>query len=171
MAVNSDLNYHNIIMCTNLILKKDGKFLFLKRSPLKIIAPNYLHPIGGKVENSEDPYKSAQRELFEETGLKAKNIRLEGIVTEVHPPDGVKYDCTWLIFYFSGDYDSGELTQTDEGEFVWVRHEEIDKTKMFPSVQIIIDDILSPHIGPTFARFEYDREANIISHEMSHCDK
>jgi 8-oxo-dGTP diphosphatase len=169
MAVNTDLNYHSIVMCTNIIARKDDTFLFLKRSPLKKIAPNILHPVGGKIDNDEDPYTAAQRELFEETGLTIDNIKLEAIVTEVHPPDGIKYNCTWLVFYFSGDYTSGTLTPNEEGEFLWVTKEELDKNNMFPSVGVIIDDLLNPHVGTLFARFLYDKESNIISKQINHC--
>ena len=56
--------------------KSDWEFLLLKRS--KHI-PNQRYPgiwqgVTGKIENSELPYKTALRELMEETGLKAKKL-------------------------------------------------------------------------------------------------
>jgi len=56
--------------------KSDWEFLLLKRS--KDI-PNQRYPgiwqgVTGKIENSEFPYKTALRELMEETGLKADKL-------------------------------------------------------------------------------------------------
>ena len=56
--------------------KSDWKFLLLKRSE---DIPNQRYPgiwqgVTGKIESSELPYKTALRELTEETGLKAEKL-------------------------------------------------------------------------------------------------
>lgn len=131
----------------------------LRRSSLKEHAPNYIHPIGGKVDQDENPYTAAQRELLEEAGLQVTNIRLEACVLEVA---GDKSVPNWLIFHFSGDYKSGDLINTDEGELLWFDKEDILKQNLFPSIKKIIDHILNPSDGPVFATFYYDENLNII---------
>ena len=64
MAINNAPHIHNLVICANIFVRKDGKYLLLKRSPLKKYAPNVIHPIGGKVDQGENPYTSAQRELL-----------------------------------------------------------------------------------------------------------
>lgn len=169
MAVNSEANLHTIVICANLFVRKDGKYLVIKRSPLKADLPNYLHAIGGKVSSGEDPMAAAERELEEEAGIKAKNVRLEAVVTEVLSPEDSHYKSNWLIFFFSGDYDSGEVIHTDEGELLWLSSAEIVDGKLFPSLQAIIDDVLNPEVGTVFARFVYDKDRNIIEKQLHSC--
>ena len=57
---------------TKAILKKNGKFLVIKRSPDAHAFANYWDFPGGKLEEGEQPFKAVEREVFEETGLKAK---------------------------------------------------------------------------------------------------
>ena len=59
--------------------KSDGKFLLLKWKGFNWIAP----PIGG-IEQDELPEKSAEREVFEETGYKVKAIKKLGGIIESH---------------------------------------------------------------------------------------
>ena len=158
MAVNTNVNKHTIIICANVLVKRDDKYLVIKRSPSKIIAPNIVHTVGGKVDENEDPYVAAQRELEEESGLVAQNMRLRGIATEVKP-DGVP---NWQIFYFLGDYKDGEVRDTEEGELLWLTKEEIFEADLFPSVKQIISQLLDETQGPVFARFLYDDEDQLI---------
>ena len=85
MAINNTPHIHNLIMCTNVFVRKDGKYLLLKRSPHKKYAPNVVHPIGGKVDPDENPYTGAEREVLEETGIKIKNMKLECCILELQP--------------------------------------------------------------------------------------
>ncbi len=169
MAINSHVNVHNIVMCANFILRRDNKYLLLKRSPLKKVAPNFLHIPGGKIDSDEDPMTAAQRELYEETGPKAQNIKIEAVVTEVHPISSDKYQNTWLVYYFSGEYESGDLKDTEEGELLWLELNEIDKEKMFPSVKEIVEKMFDRQIGTIFARFVYDQNQEITEKQIHFC--
>jgi 8-oxo-dGTP diphosphatase len=158
MAINSNVNVHELVVCANMFIRKDDKYLVLKRSPKKIHAPNVIHPVGGKVEPNEGALEAALREAFEETGVKVKNVRLEAVINEVHPPS---VSVNWLIFHFSGDFDSGEVTATDEGELMWLTSDEIKQQEMFSSVDRIVDQMLDPGTGPVFASFFYDAQQNV----------
>ena len=140
-------------MCANMFVRKDGKILVLKRSEQKKIAPGFFHPAGGKVDQNEEPLRASKRELMEETGLTVKNIRLEAVVTEIEPH---KPNENWLIFHYSGDYESGEIKQTLEGEFVWLTKEELTNCdNLFPSVKALIKYIVDENQGTAFASFIY----------------
>lgn len=161
MGVNQKPNIHELVICANVFVRKDGKYLLLKRSPLKTFAPNVVHPIGGKVDANENPFIGAQRELLEEAGIKVKNLKLEAVILEISPHKK-EMGNNWLIFHFSGDYMSGDLIATDEGEFVWLSSEEIKKQDLFPSVRQLIENILNPGDSTVFATFEYDENGNIV---------
>ncbi len=151
--INSEINTHNIVMCANMFVRKDGKILVLKRSENKRIAPGYFHPAGGKVDPSEEPLQAAKRELMEEAGITVKNIKLEAVVTEVEPH---KPNENWLIFHFSGDYDSGDVKETLEGEFIWLTKKELmSSNNLFPSVKGLINYIVDENQGTAFASFVY----------------
>lgn len=167
MPTNSTINLHHIVITANIFVRKDNKYLVLRRSPHKEVLPNLISPIGGKIDHAEDPLMAAQRELFEEAGVKVKNIRLEAVVTEVLSPDDSQYKNNWLIFHFSGDWESGEATTSDEGELLWMTEEELLQSPMFPSVKTVLPHILNPDDSTVFARFEYDKERNITERHIT----
>jgi len=165
MTMNTAPHIHNLVICANIFVRKDGKYLLLKRSSQKKYAPNIIHPIGGKVDPNENPYTGAQRELLEEAGIKVKNMRLEAIIMELKPVKGG--DGNWLIFHFSADYDSGELITTEEGKFVYLSAEEMLFKDLFPSVRLTIQHILNPKDGTVFCTFRYDNEGKVIEERKS----
>lgn len=161
MAINQEPHVHKNIICVNMFVKKDGKFLMLKRSDKKKFAPDIVHPIGGKLELGENPLEGAHRELMEEAGIKVKNVRLEAVLHEIAPAQENRTD--WLNFHFSGEYDSGEIKETEEGELFWLSPEEIKEQKLFPSIKKVIENILDPNDGTVFASFKYNLEKDTIT--------
>ena len=168
MPVNTDPHIHKLVMCANVFIRKDGKWLMLKRSEKKRFSPGYFHTVGGKVDRDEDPFTAALREVKEEAGVTVKNMRLEAVTFEVSPFDQIK-DENWLCFYFSADYDSGQIIQTEEGEMVLIEEKDIPNQKLIPSIRAIIHYILDPKGGTVFLKMRYDEkgdsiEAEIITH-------
>jgi 8-oxo-dGTP pyrophosphatase MutT (NUDIX family) len=160
MTINQNPFIHELVICANVFIKKGGLILMIKRSAQKKFAPNFIHPIGGKVELNENPYTAAEREVMEEAELKVKNMRLEAVLLEITPHKDMLQN--WLIFHFSADWESGKLSKTDEGEFIWLKPEEIPNQDLFPSVKQVIDKILNPHDDTVFATFSYDGKGNLV---------
>jgi len=160
MPVNEDPHIHQLVICSNVFVRKDGKILMIKRSPLKKYAPGFLAPLGGKVNQHESPFTAAEREVREEAGLQIKNLRLEAVVTEIRPYRGEPYD--WLVFHFTADYAGGEIGKTEEGELVLLSEQEIFDSELFPSHREVVASVLNPADGTVFARFEYDEQGEII---------
>jgi 8-oxo-dGTP pyrophosphatase MutT (NUDIX family) len=160
MAINNEPDIHTNIICSNVFIRKDGKYLVLRRSPLKKWLPNIIHPIGGKVDLGENPFAAAEREVSEEAGIKVKNMKLEAVILEIAPV--INDPTNWLIFHFSADYDSGEIKKTEEGTLEWHTAEEIKSEKLFPSLREVIDQILDPNDGTVFATVGYDDEKQKI---------
>lgn len=168
MAINNEPDIHKNVICANVFVRKDSKYLVMRRSHLKKWLPDTLHPIGGKVDLNENPFIAAKRELLEEAGITVKNMRLEAVILEIRP---VKNDPNnWLIFHFTADYESGEIKECEEGVFEWHTVEEIMNDKLFPSVRATIDHILSKNDGTVFATMYYDEEKeNIIEVKENLC--
>ncbi len=104
-------------LATLCYLKKDGKTLMLHR----VKKENDMHEgkyngLGGKFEEGETPQECAVREVFEESGLSAKNLILKGVIT--FPAFAKNED--WYVFVFVIDKFEGEMTVSCEGNLEWV---------------------------------------------------
>ena len=77
--------------------------------------------VGGRFEDGESPEDCAMREVREETGLTMTDPRYRGVVTFVND----QYE-TERMHLFTSESFTGELTDCDEGELVWIKKAEID---------------------------------------------
>ena len=77
--------------------------------------------IGGRFEDKESPEDCALREVWEETGLTMTSWRYRGIVTFVSD----QYETERMHLFTSDEY-TGELTDCDEGELVWMKKKDLD---------------------------------------------
>ena len=67
--------YHLVVDI--LVKHTDGTYLITKRDDNKDVYPGYWEATaGGSAIKGEEPFEAAQRELFEETGLKGVNYEL-----------------------------------------------------------------------------------------------
>ena len=162
MNVNTKPDIHNLVLCANMFVINDDKVLMLRRSLEKSYFPGYVQPVGGKVDLNEDPLTAAKRELFEEAGIKAKNIKLKGIVTEVKNAKDDVYTANWQIFQFVGEYEGGQLGTTEEGELLWLTRDELKQEKLADSIAALIDVLLNPDAGVAFAKFTYGASNSLI---------
>ena len=122
------------VSTTNMLIVKDGKGLFIKRSETLEDFPGWLMLPGGKQEGTETPYQAAIRETFEETGLKVINPQLKVIATHNHDYKNKIY----LVYIFNADEFSGELIDFEEGkgEPVWLPLEEtLENPKLYPDLK------------------------------------
>lgn len=156
VPINSDPTTHTIVMCANVLVRMNGKYLVHRRSPHKKVLPNIIHTMGGKVDPGENPYEAAIREVKEESGLTVKNVKLEAFIQELEPHQKGE---DWLIFHFSADYESGELTPNEEGEFVFLTKEELLREELFVSLKAVIEDIVDPEKGAVFMTMPHDNSA------------
>ncbi len=143
-----------MMVCANVFIRKDGKYLLMKRSPDKKYAPNKIHPFGGKMDKDENPYVGAVREVGEEVGIEIENLKLEAVIYEQMPDKNLK--ANWMVFYFSADYKSGKVIKSEEGEVVYLTADEIKESDLFPSVKVIIDHILNKNDGTVFTTNSYE---------------
>src|SRR3989344_1545838 len=166
--INQKPNIQKMVVCANVFIRKDGKYLLMKRSPEKKYAPNKIHPFGGKIDQDENPYGGAVREIKEEVGVEIQNLKLEAVILEL--TDEKDLPVNWLIFHFSADYKSGEVKSTDEGEAFYLTPDEIKSSDLFPSVKSIIDNILNPNDGTVFTTNSYHGfESGLIEFSKKVC--
>lgn len=109
-------------LATLCYIKKDGKTLMLHR----VKKENDTHEwkwngVWWKFEPGETPEECAIREIEEETGLKAENPVLRGILTF---PDFAKWE-DWYVFVFDIYDFTGELIESNEWNLEWIADEKI----------------------------------------------
>lgn len=114
--------------------------------------------VGGKFEEGETPEECAIREVYEETGLKVRALRLRGIITFVMQPLTTEY----MFLYTSDDF-SGELSDPDdcpEGILRWVEKESLDELPMWQGDRIFLQLLKENH--PFFSlKLCYDPDGNL----------
>lgn len=167
--INQTPTVHNFVICANVFVRKDGKYLLMKRSPDKKYAPGKIHPFGGKIDQDENPCVGAIREIKEEVGIDIKNLKLEAVILE--KTDEKDLPVNWLIFHFSADYDKGEVKINEEGVAVYLTEDEIKNSDLFPSVKSIIDHILNPNDGTVFTTNSYyGFESGLVEESKNICE-
>ncbi len=116
-------------------------------------APNegLWSPPGGKVESGESPLANARRELLEETGLVAREVRLRAVVSEGDPPR----DEAWLMFVFLARAEGELAGDGREGEVAWVAMEDLPSLPQPPADPAILAAVLDPRPGLAFVTAGY----------------
>jgi 8-oxo-dGTP diphosphatase len=115
--------------------------------------------LGGKIEPDESPYECAERELYEEAGLSAFQLRFRGLITEVSP----RPDWHWMLFVYTVTDFIGEVISDDrEGRLGWWS---LDEAQRLPIPQA--DAVFFPRVtdlsGPFYhAKYVYDNNLNLI---------
>ena len=114
----------NIAVTLECFVKKGNKYLMLHRSVNKRIMPDVWMAPGGHREFNEGLFECARREVFEETGLKIKNLRIKA-TGNAYLKD---LDQEFYFHFVFADYAGGKLKPNNkDGKFVWLTIEEIKK--------------------------------------------
>lgn len=93
---------------------------------------------GGHVDEGESYYDAAVREVFEETGLTVRNLKLCGLIHWASAKNRSRYI---VQLYRTEDFDPAPLRASDEGRIFWIQPDELDE-KSFP-----------PHFAEYFRQF------------------
>ncbi|MFA8435219.1 MAG: NUDIX domain-containing protein [Marinifilaceae bacterium] len=117
--------------------KENDRILFLNRSrePMK----DMFTGVGGKTEFEEDINESCVREIKEETGLDACNLKLKGILKTIL--DGA--DSSWILFVYTSDDFSGKQIDCSEGELKWIHKDDIQNLNLIGFIREILPMVLS----------------------------
>lgn len=101
----------------------NGKELLLlhrNKKPQDVHAGKWIG-VGGKFEKGESPEDCAMREICEETGLVATDMKLCGVIA--FPDFTPNQD--WYTYVFKVTAFEGSLKDCDEGSLEWVPYEEV----------------------------------------------
>jgi 8-oxo-dGTP diphosphatase len=132
-------------------LRRGDEVLLLRRSEDARILPRTYNGVGGHVEAGEDVHSAVAREIREETGLAARDLRLRGVlhVTENDAAVGV------MVFVFTGEAEGEPSPVTGEGTPLWVSLSEIARLDVVPDLPAILARLWpGGEVGPFLAGSE-----------------
>lgn len=82
---------------------------------------------GGKVELGEGIVPSVKREIYEETGLKIKNMKICGIKEWY---DKKEQERQIIFLFVSDDFEGKLVPETAEGKVYWISESELKNKKL-----------------------------------------
>jgi 8-oxo-dGTP diphosphatase len=141
-------------------VRQAGKTLMIHR----IKRQNDMHlgkwnGLGGKLEPGETPEECAIREIFEESGLRARNPLLKGFLTF----PGFANEEDWYAFVFVVTDFEGELTESSEGYLSWILNENLLSLPLWEGDLLFIPWLDQP--GLFSGKFTY-RDNRLVSHNV-----
>ena len=116
-------------------IEQDNRYLMLHRVTKKNDEnKDKWIGIGGKFEEGESPEECAIREVKEETGLDAADLKYRGIVTFVSDEYGTEY-----MHLFKCDKFTGVPKECDEGVLEWIEKDRLYSLEMWEGDKIFLD--------------------------------
>ena len=117
-------------------IEQNGAYLMLHRVKKKNdINHDKWIGIGGKFEYGESPYECIRREIMEEVGVYATNLRYRGLVTFVADVCDPEY----MHLFTADGYDGALKKDCDEGNLEWVKKEKIKDLPIWEGDKIFLD--------------------------------
>jgi len=151
---------YQVVPRSIILIVKDHQVLLQKGEAEKKIYPGLYNGIGGHIECGEDVLAAARRELEEEAGITCENLELAGtIMIDVNVGEGI------LLFVFTGDETTGELTHSEEGTLHWVDISQLHHIKVVEDVPELVANVLKHNeTGQLFfGRYLYNDEGERFS--------
>jgi len=121
---------YSVIPRVLVVATHQDELLLIRRSARKKLWPGLVNPPGGHIESGESPLQAAHRELSEETGLTARDMRLRGtlITGGPQPHTGI------LIFVFHADVQRTPLHASPEGTPFWLARRQLHTVPTLPDL-------------------------------------
>jgi 8-oxo-dGTP pyrophosphatase MutT (NUDIX family) len=127
------------------LLEYDGKLLLLKRSNLVGTYRGLWGGVAGYVEELEDPYDTAIKEISEEVGVNLNALTLvkKGNPLQISDTyEGRRYD--WIVYPFLFHIEDKELVRIDweHEKYRWVFPSEVKKLDTVPGLDRVVAQLI-----------------------------
>jgi len=154
----------NISVAVECFVKKDGKYLMLHRNPNKKIMPGVWMAPGGHREHNEGLFEATRREIFEETGLKIKNLRIK-VTGNAYLKD---LDEEMFFHFITADYSGGEVKgNSEDGELAWLSPENILKLdNLLVELKEVLPHVFSDNSDIISYKAVYDKGNEMVDFEL-----
>ncbi len=149
-----------LIATTLLHIRKENGILMMHRVKKKHdINHDKWIGVGGKLEAGESPEECARREMFEETGLTARNLIYRGLLTFLSDQDDDE-----LIFLYDVTSFEGQVRECEEGVLEWVPEEKIGDLPIWEGDKLMFR-YLRECPGPFSLKLSYRGDELVLARE------
>ncbi len=150
---------YQLVPRTLIFVEKDGRILTLFKEKRNSFGFGRLNGIGGHIEQGEEPFESAEREIMEEANIKVKDLDLAAILfIDINDTPGIE------VFVFKARYLSGELHDSDEGHLEWMEPADLlQQPNLVKDLQFLLD-LVEKHIPnhpPRMVKYAYDENGEL----------
>ena len=124
-------------------IKYNDQILILKRSEKVRSMKGLWSGVSGIIENNENPIDRAKIEIFEEVGIKEKEIRLIKKLEKMKIQSQQYKNHEWEIFpfLFETNNENVELNW-ENSEFKWILPKELKNYQTVPNLEKILVNLL-----------------------------
>ena len=124
-------------------LRRDGKFLMMKRAMTRELSPGKWAAVGGHVEPGEmaTPEAACRREILEEAGLAEsdlRDLRLQCVILRLFRDIEIRQQ-----FIYFGETNTESVRQSDEGELFWIPEDRVMDLDMPQTTRLILGRYLA----------------------------
>ena len=124
-------------------IKHNDQILILKRSEKVRSMKGLWSGVSGIIENNENPIDRAKIEIFEEVGIKEKEIKLVKKLEKMKISSQQYKNHEWEIFPFLFETKNGNITLNwENSEFKWILPKELKNYQTVPSLEKILINLL-----------------------------
>ena len=124
-------------------IKHNDQILILKRSEKVRSMKGLWSGVSGIIENNENPIDRAKIEIFEEVGIKEKEIRLIKKLEKMKIQSQQYKNHEWEIFPFLFETKNDNIKLNwENSEFEWIQPKELKNYQTVPSLEKILVNLL-----------------------------
>ena len=135
-------NRYKVTPRTLIFIFNDTEILLIKQNSDRKPGFGKWNGIGGHIEEDEDPYFAAKREIREETGLSIENIILKFIAIIPENKDlGV------CLFIFSGNSEMKTIKESPEGQLRWISIDHLSDYPLMDDLPRLLKLVVSQNPG------------------------
>lgn len=135
------------------LIKNDSMLMLLRNRKKDDVNEGKWIGVGGRLDPKESPDECLTREVKEETGLSLSDYRMRGILS--FSSEGYEEE---LIFLYTSESFSGELSDCNEGELSWIPFSKLPDLNLWEGDRIFLKLLLSD--SPFFTlKLSYDGDS------------
>ncbi len=124
-------------------IKHNDQILILKRSEKVRSMKGLWSGVSGIIENNENPIDRAKIEIFEEVGIKEKEIKLVKKLEKMKIQSQQYKNHEWEIFPFLFETKNENIELNwENSEFKWILPKELKNYQTVPSLEKILINLL-----------------------------
>ena len=124
-------------------IKYNDQILILKRSEKVRSMKGLWSGVSGIIENNENPIDRAKIEIFEEVGIKEKEIKLVKKLEKMKISSQQYKNHEWEIFPFLFETKNENIELNwENSEFKWILPKELKNYQTVPSLEKILINLL-----------------------------